>query len=183
MAEILNFGEAAQRAGVSRERLNKAIRSGRLPATRGGGPGKPTTIRLEDLQAWCLSEGLAMPVDAAERLERSQPPAIAEMMGRLDQMFAGMARLERLVEQVLERLERSQDPALARGLGQPVAEARTEPPTPTREQITVRIRHARDVEKKSYQQIAGELNAAGIPTFSGKGTWQKGNVERFYKGI
>ena len=33
MAEILNFGEAAQRAGVSRERLNKAIRSGRLPAT------------------------------------------------------------------------------------------------------------------------------------------------------
>jgi hypothetical protein len=60
MVEILNFREAIQRAGVSRQRLNEAIRSGRLPADRGGGPGKPTTIRLEDLQAWCLSEGLAV---------------------------------------------------------------------------------------------------------------------------
>jgi hypothetical protein len=51
MAETLNFGEAARRAGVSRQRLNQAINSGRLPATRGGGPGKPTTIQLEDLQA------------------------------------------------------------------------------------------------------------------------------------
>jgi hypothetical protein len=95
MAETLNFREAVQRAGVSRQRVNEAIRSGRLPATRGGGPGKPTTIRLEDLQAWCQSEGLAMPVDATERLERSQPPALAEMMGRLEQMFAGFERLER----------------------------------------------------------------------------------------
>jgi excisionase family DNA binding protein len=183
MVETLNFGEAAQRAGVSRERLNKAIRSGRLPATRGGGPGKPTTIRLEDLQAWCLSEGLAMPVDANEGLERSQPPAVAEMMGRLEQMFAGFERLERLVERVLERLERSQYPALAQGQGQLIAEPRAEASTLTREQVVARIRHARDVEKKSYQQIAHELNAAGVPTISGKGTWQKGNVERFYKGI
>jgi len=49
MGETLNFGEAARRAGVSRQRLNQAINSGRLPAARGGGPGKPTTIQLEDL--------------------------------------------------------------------------------------------------------------------------------------
>jgi hypothetical protein len=183
MAETLNFGEAARRAGVSRQRLNQAINSGRLPATRGGGPGKPTTIQLEDLQAWCLSEGLAMPVEAGERLERLQPTAVTEMVGRLDQMFAGMQRLEHLMEQVLERLERSQDPALAQGLAQLAPEIRTEAPALTREDIIARIRHARDVEGKSYPQIAEELNEAGIPTFSGRGRWQKGNVERFYKGI
>jgi len=94
MAEMLNFGEAVQRAGVSRQRLNHAINSGRLPAARGGSPGKPTAIQIEDLQAWCLGEGLAMPVQISERLER------------LDEMFAGMQRLEQLMAQVLERLER-----------------------------------------------------------------------------
>jgi hypothetical protein len=91
MVEILNFREAVQRAGVSRQRLNEAIRSGRLPADRGGGPGKPTMIRLEDLQASCLSEGLTMPVEAGERLERLHSPEITGLMARLDQMFAGMA--------------------------------------------------------------------------------------------
>ena len=47
MAERLNFREAVARTGVSRQRLNEAIRSGRLPAERGGGPGKPTYIELE----------------------------------------------------------------------------------------------------------------------------------------
>jgi hypothetical protein len=198
MAETFNFREAVQRAGVSRQRLNEAIRSGRLPAIRGGGPGKPTTIRLEDLQTWCLSEGLAMPMDASERLERSQSPAMADIMGRLDQMFAGMERLERLVGQVLERLERSQAQDIAQAITPAVAELRipavaehsrrtkvrfdrTTATTDDRQEVIVRIRHARDVGKKSYQQIADELNAAGIPTFSGQGTWQKGNVERFYK--
>jgi hypothetical protein len=49
-----------------------------------------------------------MPVEASERLERSQPAVLADMMARLNQMFAGMERLERLVEQTLERLERSE---------------------------------------------------------------------------
>ena len=46
MAERLNFREAVARAGVSRQRLNEAIRSGRLPAERGGGPGKPPILSL-----------------------------------------------------------------------------------------------------------------------------------------
>jgi hypothetical protein len=41
---------------------------------------------------------------------------------------------------------------------------------------------AKDAMRLSYQKIADALNTQGIPTFSGKGTWQKGNVERFYKG-
>jgi hypothetical protein len=124
-----------------------------------------------------------MPVEASERLERLAPTALAEMMARLDQMFSGMERLERLMGEVLERLERSQDPALAQGLAQLIPEIRNEAPAPTRDDIITRIRHARDVEGKSYPQIAEELNEAGIPTFSRRGRWQKGNVERFYKGI
>jgi Recombinase len=53
--------------------------------------------------------------------------------------------------------------------------------TPNREEIIARIRRAKDVEGKSYQRIADELNAAEISTFSGKGTWEKGSVHRFYK--
>jgi len=72
MAELLTFGEAVQHAGVSRQRLNRAIHSGRLAAERGGGPGKPTRIRFEDLRAWCASEGLSLPVEANVRLERAE---------------------------------------------------------------------------------------------------------------
>jgi Helix-turn-helix domain/Recombinase len=196
MAERLNFREACQHAGVSRQRLNQAIASGRLPAERGGGPGKPTYITLEDLQAWCVSEGLAMPVEAIERLERSPSTEMAHIRDRLEQMFAGMIRLERLVEQVVERLERSQSQAIARGIRQVLEEFKASTPlersgtstevshTPRseREDTIARIRQAKDVEGKSYQQIANEFNAEGIPTFSGKGTWEKGSVHRFYKG-
>jgi len=113
MADTLNFREAVQRAGVSRQRLNEAIRSGRLPAARGGGPGKPTTITFEDLQAWCVSEGLAMPVEAGERLERSHAPELTGLMVRLEQMSAGTERLGRLIAEAVERLERSQGHAIA----------------------------------------------------------------------
>ena len=111
MADTLNFGEAVQRAGVSRHRLNQAITSGRLPAVRGGGPGKPTTIQLTDLQAWCTSEGLAMPVETSERLERSTGVDLVALMRWMDQMSTAIAR----VEATLERLERSQAPAIDAG--------------------------------------------------------------------
>jgi hypothetical protein len=184
MAESLNFREAVQRAGVSRQRLNEAIRSGRLPAARGGGPGKPTTIQLEDLQAWCVSEGLAMPVEASERLERSQPPAIADMMVRLEQMFAGMERLERLVGQVLERLERSEPSLTApaggalppgEGEGESAPGATIAPPS--KADILARLRTLREAGL-SLQQLADLFNAESVPTLSGKGRWQKGTIGR-----
>jgi hypothetical protein len=154
MAETLNFREAVQRAGVSRQRLNEAIKSGRLPGTRGGGPGKPTTIQLEDLQAWCVSEGLAMPVEAGERLER------------LGELFAGMQRLEQLMEQVLERLECSER-----------TEHSTPAPTlPTTKATLLHRLRAMQAEGLSLQAIANKLSAEGLPTLSGKGRWQKGTI-------
>jgi hypothetical protein len=179
MAETLNFGEAVQRAGVSRQRLNQAIRSGRLPAVRGGGPGKPTTIQLEDLQAWCVSEGLAMPVEASERLERSQLPAIADMVARLDLMFTGMERLERLVEQVIERLERS-PVQIPPGLHTPAASERSARATPasaspSKADLMIWLHTLRGAGM-SLQDMANELNARGVPTLSGKGQWQKGTI-------
>jgi hypothetical protein len=182
MADTLNFGEAVQRAGVSRQRLNEAIRSGRLPAVRGGGPGKPTTIQLDDLQAWCLREGLAVPLDTGERLEHlSASTGIAETMARLDQMFAGMQRLEQLMGQVLERLERSQGEAVIESRPAPLPQPQA--PTPPWDAVMARIRHAREVEEKSYQQIADELNAAGIPTATGQGQWHRASVRHFYTPI
>jgi Recombinase len=181
MAKTINFREAVQRVGVSRQRLNEAIRSGRLPATRGGGPGKPTTIQLEDLQAWCVSEGLAMPVEADERLERSQPTALADMVARLEQMFTGMERLERLVEQVLERLKplQAQIPA---ELPTPAASERSEHSTPagaspSKAELMTWLHTLRGAGM-SLQNMATELNARGVPTLSGKGRWQKGTIEK-----
>ena len=195
MVERLNFREAVARAGVSRQRLNEAIRNGQLPAERGGGPGKPTYIYLEDLQTWCASQGLAMPVEALERVERLTPGDITAFFQRFQPFIDAIERLERRVEEVIERLERSQSQAIEHSITQALAQFRTStplersetsrevsnPPTLDRAGIIARIQHAKDVEGKSFQKIADELNATHIPTFSGKGTWQKGNVERFYK--
>ena len=197
MAERLNFREAVARAGVSRQRLNEAIRSGRLPAERGGGPGKPTYIELEDLQAWCAGEGVAVPISSLERSERLTPDDLMVFFQQFHPIIEAIERLERRVEETLERLERSQAHAIEQGITQALTQLRTAAPiersetssdfkvlrahTPNREEIIARIRQAKDVEGKSYQRIADELNAAEISTFSGKGTWEKGSVHRFYK--
>jgi hypothetical protein len=163
MAERLNFREACQRAGVSRQRLNGAIKSGRLPAERGGGPGKPTYINLEDLQSWCVSEGLAMPVEAVERSERSTSNELPLLMERLERSPIQVAE-----QRPAKRSHRTPETLRATAVD--------------REDIIARIRQAKDVEKQSYQQIANALNQAGIATFSGRGLWQKGSIERYYKG-
>jgi Recombinase len=186
MAERLNFREAVARAGVSRQRLNEAIKSGRLPAVRGGGPGKPTYIDIEDLQAWCAREGLAMPVESLERSARLRPEDLTLFAEHFRHIGTALERLEDLVGRILERLERSSDPASAQALLQALesikASAPIERSEPSREEIIARMCRARDAEGKSFQTIANELNAEGIPTFSGKGVWGKGTVERFYKG-
>lgn len=196
MAERLNFREACQRAGVSRQRLNRAIASGQLAAERGGGPGKPTYIQLDALQAWCAREGLAMPVEALERSERLNPEDLTAFLQRFHHMVETMERLEHTVEQAIERLERSQAQAIEQGMAQIAAQLRThapperaapssegsKAPSLDREGIIARIRHAKDAENKSFQKIADELNETRIATFSGRGVWQKGTVEYFYKG-
>jgi hypothetical protein len=178
MAETLNFGEAARRAGVSRQRLNQAIKAGRLPATRGGGPGKPTTIQLDDLQAWCLSEGLAMPVETSERPERSPYPAMANLILRLDHMFTEMQRLEQLMEHVLKRLEGPQAPAIEASQSSPeLQDLTTNPPVlPTDRAALMQRLRAMKAEGLSLQAMAHRFNLEGVPTLSGKGQWQKGTI-------
>jgi excisionase family DNA binding protein len=60
MAEFLQLRQAARLAGVSPNRLYRAIASGRLRALPGGGPGKSTLIEREALSAWCLAEGIPL---------------------------------------------------------------------------------------------------------------------------
>ena len=167
MADTLNFGEAVQRAGVSRHRLNQAITSGRLPAVRGGGPGKPTTIQLTDLQAWCTSEGLAMPVETSERLERSTGVDLVALMRWMDQMSTAIAR----VEVTLERLDRSQAPAIDASDQKSVPHVEgqtTASAAPSKAELLTWL-HTLRGSGLSLQKIAEELNARGIPTLSGRG--------------
>jgi excisionase family DNA binding protein len=84
MAEVLRLREAARLIGVSPGRLYRAIADGRLTAAPGGGPGKPTLVSLEAVQAFCRSEGLRVPdgseprarSERVERAERSTSPMI-----------------------------------------------------------------------------------------------------------
>ena len=71
MAELLKLRQAARLINVSPGRLYRAIADGRLQAAPGGGPGKPTLLSLEAVQAFCQHEGLHMP-EAVERAERSK---------------------------------------------------------------------------------------------------------------
>jgi len=47
---------------------------------------------------------------------------------------------------------------------------------PVQQAVIRRIAHLRDDVKCSYGQIAFQLNAEGVPTKTGKGKWQCGNV-------
>lgn len=169
----MNFREACDLAGVSRQRLNAAIVSGRLPATRGGGPRKPTPIRLEDLQAWCTSEGLAIPLEALERSERLTP----ELRKQLTEIVEHAVKQE--IGQPEERLERSLTQALRQALSQaPVGPAPAVPyakASGAKAEVLTRLRMLQ-AEGLSLQAIANHLNNEGVPTLSGKGHWQKGTI-------
>jgi excisionase family DNA binding protein len=193
MADMLTFGEAAQRAGVSRQRLNRAIHTGRLPAERGGGPGKPTRIKWEDLQAWCASEGLPMPVDTQERSHGTShgavaltvPPDMAALMERVErtvEQVIGRA-IDRVVDQVVERLAARLEPMERSERSKLVPDLPPQAHTsaiPTRAHVDKAEVLKRIQEMKaaglSLQAIGNRLNTEGVPTLSGKGRWQKGTI-------
>ncbi len=200
MADMLTFGEAVQRAGVSRQRLNRAIHTGRLPGERGGGPGKPTRVKLEDLQAWCASEGLSMPV-AAERPERSitispdpsselarlqAEHALASLMApyieRLERSMAQAIEqaVDRVVERLAERLMAQRTPHQERSMERSASVPAISPTRGEKAEVFTRIRHLQG-EGLSLQAIANRLNAEGIPTLSRKGSWEKGTISNLLK--
>jgi hypothetical protein len=134
MAELLKLRQAARLIGVSPGRLYRAITDGRLTAAPGGGPGKPTLVSLEAVQAFCQREGLRVPggdeaiersehaerSGRSERAERSINPSeearhaletmagqyLAQVMARQSDYFEAFLRdeLSHLVERVAERV-------------------------------------------------------------------------------
>jgi hypothetical protein len=182
MADLLTFGQAVQRASVSRQRLNRAIHNGRFPAECCGGPGKPTRIRFEDAQAWCASERFSLPVKVTERLERSSSDlvrleaqqALASLMGPYIERFERSIThaIEQAIDHVVERLSER----LARQLaGHPERSEERSSPAPAiiastrtpKEELLQRLRYLQ-AEGLSLQKIADRLNTEGLPTLSGK---------------
>ena len=95
-----------------------------MPAERGGGPGKPTYIELEDLQAWCAGEGVAVPIASLERSERLTSDDLMVFFQQFRPIIEAIERLERRVEETLERLERSQAHAIEQGITQALTQLR-----------------------------------------------------------
>ena len=141
--------------------------------------------------------------DRPERPERQDPLDFpsnrAEFQRAVDQFERAVERLERsmdaMADQIGERLERSVERALERALERVVARVldhRAQHAVPAidvrplrqpservkskRSVILPRIR-AMKADGLSLQAITNELNAAGIPTLSGRGSWQKGTVQ------
>jgi hypothetical protein len=195
MSEVLRLREAARVIGVSPGRLYRAIADGRLTAAPGGGPGKPTLVSLEALQAFCQNEGLRVPdaaeiperseraersIDAHQELETMAGQYLARVMERQSNYFDLFLKeelghlvervVERVVDQVVERLmERfSASPAIHLERSMLAIAA---PKAPVLKQL--RVMPAEDL---SLQKITDRLNNEGMSTLSGKGRWQKGAI-------
>jgi hypothetical protein len=100
MAPLLKLREAARLISVSPGRLYRAIADGRLTAASGGGPGKPTLISVDALQAFCRSEGVRVP-EAAEVIKRSEHAE--RSMSPADEAFAWQA-IETMADQYLAQV-------------------------------------------------------------------------------
>jgi hypothetical protein len=201
---VLRLREAARVIGVSPGRLYRAIADGRLAAAPGGGPGKPTLVSLEALQAFCQSEGLRVP-DTAEILERSERAERAERSEHAErsidahqdlETLAGhyLARImerqshyfdlflkeelthlvERVVDQVVERLEEHFTDQRTNQNERSME--RSTPAIPDHKAAVLTRLRAMQAEGLSLQAFANKLNAEGVSTLSGKGKWQKGTV-------
>jgi hypothetical protein len=103
MAPLLKLRQAARLIDVSPGRLYRAIADGRLAAPPSGGPGKPTLVSLESVQAFCRSEGLHVP-DAAEAVERSGRSERAERSEHSERSIGVSQDIEALAGQYLARV-------------------------------------------------------------------------------
>jgi hypothetical protein len=202
MAQVLNLRQAARLAGVSPNRLYRALKDGRLTAAPGGGPGKPTLVSLEAVQTFCRSEGLRVPdgseprarSERVERAERSTSPddhtlalqALETMTGQyLAQVMARQsdyietfvrAELSHLVERVVERLAERLNIVPPTQAERPERLERSRPAIATPKAAVLTRLRALQAEGLSLQAMADRLNDEGIPTLSGKGRWQKGTI-------
>jgi excisionase family DNA binding protein len=212
MAELLNLTQAAKLAGVSRGTIYRAIRTGALTAARGGRPGRLTLIDPDALRAWCDREGLRTPDLPARPEDAPSPPfdPTAIVQGQLQYFVQwvddaiGHAN-DRLMERLERAIEASVERAVARAMERyvrterPVHSERSDrsirageraqrsiprpaPSSPTKADLLTRIRAMRYDHGLSFRAIADQLNAEGVPTLSGKGSWQKGTISNLLSG-
>jgi hypothetical protein len=139
-----------------------------------------------------------------ERAERSMSPAdealarqaletmagqyLAQVMARQSDYFEAFLRdeldhmvnrvVERVVEQMVERLterfERAERPERSR----PVASLPPSSPPARQDPKAALLSRLRTMQAEglSLQKIADRFNHEGVPTLSGRGTWQKGTI-------
>jgi excisionase family DNA binding protein len=205
MAELLNLTQAAKLSGVSRGTLYRAIRNGSLTAAAGGRPGRLTLIDPDALRTWCDREGLRIPDLPARQADTSSPPFdpttivqgqlqyfmqwVEDSIGHANDRLA--ERLERIIEDAVERavsraMERYEhterpvhperhDRSIHPGERAQRSIHATPISSPNKAGLLTRMRALRK-SGLSFQAIADQLNAEGIPTLSGKGRWQKGTI-------
>lgn len=83
--------------------------------------------------------------------------------------------LLQLVQAQMNRIEHRPEPAKM----EPPPRA-TAKPSPDRKEVLSRIQELHK-QGLSHLKIAGELNSQGLPTFSGRGQWQAGTVQKLLK--
>jgi hypothetical protein len=113
MAPLLKLREAARLISVSPGRLYRAIADGQLTAAPGGGPGKPTLVSLEAVQAFCQHEGLHLP-DAVQMVERSERPERPERAERFERSTNNRTFQEGITQQLQQAFDAMAAQYLAR---------------------------------------------------------------------
>ena len=112
------------------------------------------------------------------------------LMERLERAIE--ASVERAVARAMERYVRTERPVHSERSDRSIragerAQRSIPRPTPsssspTKADLLTRIRAMRYDHGLSFRAIADQLNAEGVPTLSGKGSWQKGTISNLLSG-
>jgi transcriptional regulator with XRE-family HTH domain len=167
-------GVSPERSAERPERPQRSERSERLERPERLDVERPRRAEVSsDIAA--LNATLDRFERTVERLERSLDLAIDRMDERAERSIE--RALERVVERLIERRAREAVPAI------PVRPLPSQPKSARIDKAEVlrRIR-ALKAEGLSLQHIADRLNADGVPTLSGRGTWQRGTIANLLKG-
>jgi hypothetical protein len=147
--------------------------------------------RLERAERAEHAERSMSPADEAlarQALETMAGQYLAQVMARQSDYFEAFLRdeldhmvnrvVERVVEQMVERLterfERAERPERSR----PVASLPPSSPPARQDPKAALLSRLRTMQAEglSLQKIADRFNHEGVPTLSGRGTWQKGTI-------
>jgi hypothetical protein len=148
--------------------------------------------RLERAERSEHAERSMSPADEAlarQALETMAGQYLAQVMARQSDYFEAFLRdeldhmvnrvVERVVEQMVERLSERFERSERSERSRPVVSLPPASPSPAKHDpkaaLLSRLR-TMQAEGLSLQKIADRLNHEGVPTLSGRGTWQKGTI-------